>query len=123
MHRWLSALFVGSLGLGCEYAADPPADPASEVLTQEISGGQVDVEHESVFAIMIHHQGYSTFCTSTLIAPNLLLTARHCVSEGTTEQVICGASEFTTTVPGSSIYATNDTIPGDGSTWFQGLQV
>ena len=67
MHRWLSAFLVGSLGLGCEFSTDP-TEPPSEVLSQEISGGQVDAEHESVFAMMAHHEGYSSFCTATLIA-------------------------------------------------------
>jgi MYXO-CTERM domain-containing protein len=123
MRRWFSALLVGSLGLGCEFSTDPASDPAHEVLTQQIEGGQVDVEHESVFAIMVHHSGYSSFCTATLIAPNLLLTARHCVSEGGGDQVVCGQSEFTATVPGPAVFATNDTSPNDNSSWFQGLQV
>lgn len=122
MRRWLSALLPVPLALACE-VAQPSPESSHETLQQPISGGEVDLEHESVFAIMAHRGDYGSFCTATLIAPNLLLTARHCVSEGGGEEVICGASEFTSTLPGDSIFTTNDTYPSDSSPWFRGQDV
>ena len=119
MSRWLSVLLLGSLTIGCEFSTEAPG----EVLSQPISGGQVDLEHQSVFALMVHHNDYASFCTSTLIAPNLLLTARHCVSEGGSDEVVCGASEFTNEVPGDTIFSTNDPVPAEDSPWFRGLDV
>ncbi|HEV8245429.1 MAG TPA: S1 family peptidase [Polyangiaceae bacterium] len=121
MRRWLSALFVGTLLV----APAARADSGSIGQVQEsISGGTLDLTDKSVFFTVTHlDNGYGALCTATLIAPNLLLTARHCVSLGGSEQVICGVSAFTSTVSAQNYYATNDAEPSDASSWFQGLDV
>jgi hypothetical protein len=51
-------------------------------------------------------------CTGALIAPNLVLTARHCVSltsDTPNEQVTCGVSRFTTTGQGDVFFASPST--------------
>jgi V8-like Glu-specific endopeptidase len=122
MVRWLSALLALPLAASCALTSSEAEEPA-ETLEQPIAGGEIDVEHESVFATVAHRGEYGSFCTATLIAPNLLLTARHCVSDGGGETVICGESEFTATIPGENIYATNDTIPAEESPWYRGQDV
>jgi hypothetical protein len=49
-------------------------------VTQPIRGGAVDPETRAVFSLRSRLGGSATRqCTATLVAPNLLLTARHCL--------------------------------------------
>jgi V8-like Glu-specific endopeptidase len=58
-------------------------------VAQPIVNGQPDTSaHDSVVYIAIGTQG--SFCTGTLIAPNLVITARHCVADPDETQE-CGA--------------------------------
>lgn len=101
-----------------------PSQPLAEA-TQEIAGGELDQTHEAVFALYtLFHDGAVGGCTASLIAPNLLLTARHCVSpsEGG-DRVICGAATFDDAVPGDQVISTNDAVPGRQSPTFRGASV
>lgn len=61
--------------------------------SQAIFGGVDDSTHTNVVGIAISgSQGFGT-CTGSLIAPNLVLTARHCVSEVSGDGIVC--SRFT----------------------------
>lgn len=87
--------------------------------TLPIAGGQLDRSHSNVFLLASHWQGTGALCTSTLIAPNLLLTARHCVSANTgDERVLCGASDLGEPYPARAFAATNDPQPSDKSPIF-----
>ncbi len=56
--------------------------------TQDIVGGRSDRGHDpAVVALLLGEEG---LCTGSLIAPSLVLTARHCVSQ-TSEEVSCPA--------------------------------
>lgn len=89
-----------------------------------IAGGTADDEHANVFLLGLHTEQFGALCTSTLIAPNLLLTARHCVSPGTGEDhVLCGDSVLGEPYPPSSFFATNDARPGEGSPFFRAAEV
>ena len=98
------------------------ADVASR--TQTIAGGTADVAHENVFLLVRESEDSVALCTATLIAPNLLLTARHCVSPGTGEDhVLCGDSVLGAPYPGRAFIATNDAQPRQGSAIFHGVDV
>ena len=117
-----SALAVGMLvALGCSSAGEQE-QPASRV--QSIAGGTADVSHQNVFLLARETQNSGSLCTATLIAPNLLLTARHCVSPGTgDDHVLCGDAVLGAPYPASAFIATNDPEPGQGSDVFRAIEV
>lgn len=98
------------------------AEPAEsfEGSQQSIAGGTVDLAHHHVFLLASR----GGLCTSTLIAPNLLLTARHCVSPGTgDDHVLCGDAVLGEPFPADAFMATNDPYPSRGSTVFGAAEV
>ena len=89
-------LFLGS-GTGC--AAEPASEPAPVRASvapgtthPTIFGGQVDDDSKGaagVVAIRVGTGATFELCSGALIAPNVVLTARHCVTRNTTTAVSC----------------------------------
>ena len=72
MREWIMLLAVGMSALGCNAAA--VSDGAGD--DSAIQGGHADAKDEAVGLVWFEGGG---FCTGTLIAPDLVLTAGHCV--------------------------------------------
>lgn len=91
---------------------------------QAIAGGTADSTHQNVFLLASHVQDSGGLCTATLIAQNLLLTARHCVSPGREDDhVLCGDSVLGEPYPASAFIATNDARPRQSSPIFKAAAV
>ena len=88
-----------------------------------INGGALDTDHPAVFEEITHWSDAASTCTGSLIAPNVLLTARHCVAATNTEHVVCNESVFGATVSGSQTIVTGDSVPRQTSTFYRGNDV
>lgn len=97
LRRWLG----GICGL-CLVSCSGPTVPAGSATEGEgIVGGQVDATDHAVVGILIQNQA---LCSGTLIAPNLVLTARHCVADVSTGEapIDCTQSMFSAAYGASS---------------------
>jgi MYXO-CTERM domain-containing protein len=118
--RFAVALLPCLALLACSAAGDERVGSHA----QPIAGGNADVAHHNVFMLVAHHENAGGLCTATLIAPNLLLTARHCVSPGAgDDHVLCGDSVLGEPYPASAFFATNAAQPREDSPFFKAAEV
>ena len=114
-----AALLVSA---ACSIAACGSQGSASAVkqVSAAISGGEPDSVDSNVFILVSHRKTEGVaLCSASLIAPNLLLTARHCVADTTSEQVTCGVTTAGTPFPANTFFAANaqsvDQVTKDGA--------
>ena len=103
-HWWLGLALV--LG-GCSERESPPTVVSRGL---PLIGGQPDTATRGVVGVIVDQQ---SGCSGSLIAPNLVLTARHCVApiSSTSGTVQCGVTNFGQAFsPASFIVTTDDNI-------------
>lgn len=116
------ALLAGlsAMASGCvEQETHEPQELAT--VRQQIKGGERDYDHTAVVGIFSMASG--GLCSGTLIAPNLVLTAHHCVAEVSSEQVICGQSSFGQTYSASQMFVTTDSQISRNGNYIRGQEV
>src|SRR6476619_6188532 len=112
--RLRSCIFLASVGslaiAGC--ASDDLDGGHVETKTSALLGAPEDVVHK--FSIGVCGQApvggacRSHYCTGTLVAPNLVLTARHCVGTFTAAQPqFCDTSFAGNIVAATSVFVTS----------------
>jgi MYXO-CTERM domain-containing protein len=100
--RWLG--MAAGLGLVACQGAQPAAHETAKPWRVPIIGGQRDTVSHGVVGILTQ----DSLCSGSLLAPNVVLTARHCVASTGGEQIMCGSSRFSPTFDPSSFAVTTD---------------
>jgi hypothetical protein len=108
--RWvcLGAVAAGWIA-GCG-TRGPTAEPTG-VASSSIQGGATDTTHGFVVGVvqLDPQTGSAEICTGSLLAPNLVATARHCVSGISSPQIDCSKATFYSLVPEADLFIT--TLP------------
>src|ERR1051326_5824095 len=98
--RRLAILFaLGAFASGCSTTAEQPTEHVASKGAAIIDGSESPATQDAVVLVVIHNHGS---CTGTLVAPNLVLTARHCVTQ-TDEGAQCKVDG--TSAGGGTLYA------------------
>ena len=104
--------------------ADGDAGSEVRAVRSAISGGESDSTDTSVFLLTSRRGSEGVaLCSASLIAPNLLLTARHCVSDVTAEHVTCGQTMVSAPFPVSTLSASNSLTLGGTTTRYRASSV
>lgn len=85
-------------------------DAATETvgtLASAVQGGMQDTSLSDTFAVGVANK-FGGVCSGTLIAPNLVLTARHCVVPPSGSEGVTCADKFPASVAPSTLYVTID---------------
>lgn len=88
-------------------AAGSPSDPGFEhsraLATQSgaIQSGYTDFTEGAAVGVMVHRSSGRTLCSGTLVSPNVVLVAQHCLGAVDQETVACGQRLGPNVAPGA----------------------
>ncbi|HEY7373874.1 MAG TPA: trypsin-like serine protease [Polyangia bacterium] len=109
----LAAAAPGISGCG----GDKPSDVGASSLP--IQGGSDDGTHQFAVGILAQTSRGTALCSGALLAPNLVVTARHCVAAIPASGVVtCPSTQFGALTPASSFIVTTDPDVRTGATRF-----
>ena len=93
------------------------AEQPARAVGEPIIGGQTDTATHGVVALAFVYPKHqvAVFCSGSLLAPNLVLTARHCIAQigndPMNEQVDCSVSQFTKPTAANTVFVSTDATP------------
>ncbi|MDB4996356.1 MAG: hypothetical protein JWM74_3788 [Myxococcaceae bacterium] len=112
------SLAFGLLACG---TAQQDHESASGSASSAIQGGKTDTSH--AFAVGIMGQTSGAMCSGALIAPNLVVTARHCVAQVSDAAVNCATDKFGKVYAASSFFITTDSSMSQKGNWYGASKV
>jgi len=102
-------------GTACAGGSGAGTETETHSVATSIVGGHLDTTTNGVVALArAAHGQVAVICSGSLLAPNLVLTARHCVSQiddGSSSAVLCGTSQFTAKYDPRQLFVSTDTQP------------
>ncbi len=119
LRRFLLPPLLGVVAVGC--ASPDLYEVANQ--TSSVEGGQVDENATDVFRVLTRITGFGELCSATLISPQLMLTARHCVAPTNTSDVNCATDRFGPVISPTEIKFSNATEPDIYSRWFDASRI
>ncbi|AKU93709.1 Trypsin-like serine protease [Labilithrix luteola] len=99
-------LLSSSVFVACGGAGDTPGEAVGSQKSA-VQGGAVDTNTTDTFAVGIASKR-GAVCSGTLIAPNLVLTARHCVVPPAADEAVTCADKFANNVSPSELIVTTE---------------
>lgn len=84
---WLGLLLslFGPFAWGCSEPEQVLDGPDVQVASQAVVGGEVSGSFAAVGFLIVEIAGVQSYCTATLVNPQTILTAAHCVVSGTVQ--------------------------------------
>jgi len=122
----LTVSLSATLAVGC--APEPESQGLAEAIAttpQPIQGGYADdFDHHVVGMVHISNMGFAS-CSGTLIAPNVILTAQHCVAPVSGDgSVQCGVTVFGAQYAASELWiTTHPEFTYDPSNYHTGMEI
>jgi hypothetical protein len=101
---------------GCGSQAPTPESTRSTA--SAIQAGATDSTHTFAVGVVQFTQTQIEFCSGSLLARNLVATARHCVAQISSPQIDCSVATFGQLVPTSEMFVTTDTTITPSSSFY-----
>jgi trypsin len=118
----LALALLGVAGCASHDGAGSSEAGRTDSAAASIVGGHRDTTTTGVVALALAAHGQvAVTCSGSLLAPNLVLTARHCVSQiddGSSPEVTCDSSEFTAEYDPRLLFVSTDSQPQGTSTLY-----
>jgi hypothetical protein len=108
----LAARLAGAVAVCCALSACERVTAVERAASAraEVQGG-TETGGDHAYTVALENTAHGSFCSGTLVAPNLVLTARHCVARATSRAIECSDARFTEAAPPSRIRVTTDARP------------